>query len=119
MKTRINAAVVLLPFLLVIYLINSDETFRNLLQYGEETVNYLKKNGIVVPYTTGENVYSMQLEYTGTVFNAYYCVTEGWTKWDENSRINGEAQNAESVLAEVELPAEPENSGSSDGASNS
>lgn len=93
----------------IIYLVNSDVTLRNLLQYGEEAVNYLKKDGIVTPYTSGENVYVMDLRYTGNMFNAYYCTTEGWQTWTEDIMENGKKQNSESILSVIEDTEDTEN----------
>ncbi|MBQ8321925.1 MAG: hypothetical protein IJX92_06130 [Clostridia bacterium] len=63
----------------VIYEINTNETVRNLLQYGVENVNYsIDENGIVKP--NADKRYDMNLLYTGDIFKALY--SEGWTKED-------------------------------------
>ena len=80
----------------IIYLLNTDETFRNLLQYGNVSVNYRMNGDVVEPYTNGENVYKMDLNYTGNMFLGYYCETEGWVRWNADIVNNGKAQNAQS-----------------------
>ena len=83
----------------ILYLLNSDEYFRNLLQYGVEGVNYVKdSNGNIVPSVEGDGVYNMNMLYTGSAFLLYN--SEMWTK--EMNDI-GIAQNKESVVA---IPAE-------------
>ena len=84
----------------VIYLLNTNATLRNLLQYGNVSVNYLMNDGVVTPYVSGENVYKMDLRYTGNMFLGYYCETEGWVLWNEDIVNNGRAQNSESQLAQ-------------------
>lgn len=78
----------------VLYSINADKTFRNLLQYGVENTNYQMKNGVVVPLNGEGSEYNMNLKYTGDIFAAYYC--EGI--WTPEMKANGEAQNKEAVL---------------------
>lgn len=55
---------------------------RNLLQYGILGTNYLvdEESGDIIPFTDGNNVYSMNLNYTGDVFKAMFCEEIGWTK---------------------------------------
>lgn len=84
----------------IIYAINTDAKLRNLLQYGVENTNYKMVNGIVVPETDSDTVtYKMNLLYTGDVFMANYCETEGWVKWNSEIKANGKAQNEASVPA--------------------
>ena len=83
----------------ILYLLNSDKYFRNLLQYGVEGVNYVKdNNGNIVSSLEGDGVYNMNMLYTGSAFLLYN--SEMWTK--EMNDI-GLAQNKESVVA---IPAE-------------
>lgn len=79
----------------IIYAINTDVKLRNLLQYGEENKNYTMVDGLVVPATSGNNVYRMNIIYTGDVFKAYYCELYGW---NETAAENGVHQNDDSVL---------------------
>ena len=79
----------------ILYLLNSDTYFRNLLHYGVEGTNYIKdSNGNVVPLLDGEDSYNMNMLYTGSAFLLYN--SESWTK--EMNDI-GLAQNKESVVA--------------------
>ena len=86
----------------VIYALNTDTYFRNLLQYGVSTVNYRLVDATapdskkyVVRYTEGSNVYNMELLYTGDVFNAFFCEELGWTEVVKQSVA---LQNEDSVL---------------------
>lgn len=80
----------------IIYALNTDVDFRNLLQYGHKGTNYTydEEKDMVVSYTEGAGVYKMNLEYTGDVFKAYFCEQIGWTK---EVFLNGENQNKEAV----------------------
>ena len=80
----------------IIYALNTDVDFRNLLQYGHKGTNYTydEANDVIVSYTEGAGVYKMNLEYTGDVFKAYFCEQIGWTK---EVFLNGENQNKEAV----------------------
>ena len=100
----------------VVYSINVDSTVRNLLQYGVEYTNYtlveseteFNADGTPVKYVvpTEENVYKMNLLYTGNMFNAYYCESDVWTadgksgSWTYSLAVSGTNQNSESVIAE-------------------
>ena len=57
---------------------------RNLLQYGILGTNYLVNTADDVddidPFTTGNNVYSMNLAHTGDVFKASFSSKIGWTE---------------------------------------
>lgn len=80
----------------ILYNINTDTYLRNLLQYGVRGTNYtLDENGTVTRVSTGENVYYMNLLYTGDIFRAYYCDAFGWNKAAEE---NGKKQNDESLV---------------------
>lgn len=79
----------------IIYAINADQTVRNMLQYGVKGTNYeLDENGSVVRVDSGENVYHMNIFYTGDIFRALYCEDIGWTATEAE---NGRAQNRDSV----------------------
>ena len=80
----------------IIYLINTDKTLRNYLQYGIEITNYRVVDGVVVPHTTGDNVYSMNILHTGDVFNALYSKTDDYV-WTEEAKEYGLLQNKEAV----------------------
>lgn len=82
----------------VIYEINTNKYFRNLLQYGVQDINYTLSDDKVVTRNT-ENLYVMNLLYTGDVFNAYYCEDYNWTAKDRDNRFK---QNEESVVATAE-----------------
>ncbi len=83
----------------IIYAINTDETVRNLLQYGVENTNYKVVDGYAEPIFTD---YKMNIEYTGDVFKALYSNTEDWCVWTEIDATNGKLQNADSVVADSE-----------------
>ena len=76
----------------IIYLLNTDTYFRNLLQYGVEGVNYVKdQNGNIAPFIEGDGVYNMNMLHTGSSFMLYY--SEFWT---EEMKTVGLMQNKES-----------------------
>lgn len=79
----------------MIYAINTDAKLRNLLQYGEENKNYTIRDGVVVPVSSGNSVYRMNILYTGDVFMAYYCELYGW---NAEKMAHGILQNEDSVL---------------------
>lgn len=80
----------------IIYALNTDEYFRNLLQYGSSGTCYtLDEDGNVVSFTEGTGVYEMNLLYTGNVFIAYYCPAIGWTK---EVAEYGQPQNDQSIV---------------------
>ena len=78
----------------IIYAINSDETLRNLLQYGVRGTNYNVVDGDIVRVKDEDNTYTMNLLYTGNVFIAAYCSDYGWT---EAAKLSGIEQNKASV----------------------
>ena len=78
----------------IIYAINSDETLRNLLQYGVRGTNYNIVDGDVVRVKDQDNTYTMDLLYTGNKFIAAYCSEYGWTAAKKEYGI---AQNKDSV----------------------
>lgn len=87
----------------IVYAINTDTYLRNLLQYGVSGTNYtLDDNGTedtsddkIIRVNKGDNVYHMDLLYTGDLFKAYYCDELGW---NATVRKNGALQNGESVV---------------------
>ncbi len=80
----------------VIYALNADATFRNLLQYGSRgtTYNYDETTKTVTRVTEGDGVYRINLYYTGDIFKAYFCEEFAWNK---DAFENGEKQNVQSV----------------------
>ena len=85
----------------IIWALNTDEYFRNLLQYGVEHTNYSTYEVDGFKYISrfsdsDNNFYNMDLKYTGDIFAAYYCEELGWTHVNS---ANGEMQNKESVCA--------------------
>ncbi len=81
----------------IINAINADSELRNILQYGVRGTNYhLDNDGNVVRVSEGDNVYYMNLRYTGDTFKALYCPELGWTK---SAYDNGIKQNEEAVVA--------------------
>ncbi len=80
----------------VIYAINTDATLRNLLQYGVKGTNYNvnSETGDIVRVKDSENLYSMNLLYTGDIFKADYCSELLWTK---TVAENGAKQNKDAV----------------------
>lgn len=81
----------------VIYALNSDETFRNLLQYGSRgtTYNFDEETETATRVSEGDGVYKINLLYTGDIFKAYFCEEFGWNK---QALENGEKQNVQSVF---------------------
>ena len=75
----------------IIYAINMNSDFRNLLQYGIKDTNYSVTDNVVTRFGDTEDnryegkKYFMNLLYTGsvfkigTVYNALYCADENWT----------------------------------------
>ena len=84
----------------IVYRINSDVTLRNLLLYGVENIHYTKDNSTGVVTKMPTSTYKMRLEYTGNVFMAYPCTDTIWNgeAWTNVSKINGQLQNAESIV---------------------
>jgi hypothetical protein len=87
----------------IIYALNTDLQFRNLLQYGVLNNDYEfvdnEKAGIdsdAVYVSTKNTMYKMNILYTGDVFMAYYNVDY----WTEEMALAGKMQNSESVLAD-------------------
>ena len=84
----------------VIYALNTDVYFRNLIMYGVKGTNHsVDDNGSIVPYTDGPGVYNMNLLYTGDVFKANFCEV---MNWNSAAKLNGEEQNKQSVVADAE-----------------
>ena len=79
----------------IIYALNTQTELRNLLQYGVEGTNYVLDGGNVVRVDSGDNLYRMNLNYTGDVFLAKYCEAIGWTK---DAKENASKQNNEAVM---------------------
>ncbi len=88
----------------IIYAINTDVALRNYLQYGVEYTNYtVDANGVAHPETNGISVYQMNLLYTGDIFQAHYCDTDGWFEWTADDAIYGALQNKDaSFVKEAE-----------------
>ncbi len=83
----------------VIYAINTDSEFRNLLLYGKFGSNYSvdDNTGFIIPETEHESsIYNMDILYTGSVFNALYSEK---FNWNADAYADGKKQNLESVLA--------------------
>ncbi len=63
----------------IIYKINTDPYFRNLLQYGVEGLNFRKtiESGVTIatPIISEQATYSMSLKYTGDIYTSYHCDT--------------------------------------------
>ena len=86
----------------VIYALNTDVQFRNLLQYGVANINYDIVNNEVADIESDamyvspkdNTLYKMNILYTGDVFKAYYNL-EYWT---EDMAAIGKVQNSESVF---------------------
>jgi hypothetical protein len=92
----------------ILFELNSNQYFRNLIQYGVKETNYTIHDGNVERFLDGDNAYNMNLLYTGNLFAAYYCEELGWTK---DVATNGNNQNEESsVFVPEETPALPEGS---------
>lgn len=79
----------------IIYAINSDATIRNLLQYGVRGTNYNIVDGDIVRVTDADNVYHMNLLYTGNLFTAAFCSELGWTA---DKKDFGTKQNNASII---------------------
>ncbi len=78
----------------MIYAINNDLELRNLLQYGVRGANYVVEDGNIVRLKDNDNIYSMNLSYTGNVFNAEFCSE---LKWTQTAKENGLKQNKDST----------------------
>lgn len=63
----------------IIYAINMDSAFHNLLLYGIKDTNYQLKDGVVTRFDTENKKYYINILYAGNVFHALYCEAEGWT----------------------------------------
>lgn len=80
----------------IIYALNLDVEFRNLLQYGVLNTTYsMDENEVVTPFTSGSSVYNMNLNHTGDLFKAYYN-TNGWNATIAEAGLK---QNADSSVA--------------------
>jgi len=85
----------------IITYLNTNEEFRNLLQYGIENVNYTlssvtrEENGVDVEYyyavETENNTYRMDINKTGNVFLAYPASEESVFEWEYGKRQNLDA----------------------------
>ncbi len=90
----------------IIYNINMDEGLRNRLQYGVSGTNYevvydkdesgenIESTRRIVRSTSENNIYYMNLLYTGNVLKAYYCEELNWTEEVMNNTVN---QNLDAV----------------------
>ncbi len=74
----------------IIYNINLDVELRNLLQYGVAGSNYTMDQNAPVERNQETNRYFMNINYTGNIFNAFYCEEIGWTP---EAAANATAQN--------------------------
>ena len=63
----------------IIYAINMNSDFHNLLLYGIKDTNYQLKDGVVTRFDTENKKYYIHILYAGNVFHALYCEAEGWT----------------------------------------
>lgn len=82
----------------IIYALNTDVQFRNLLQYGVLNNDYEfdnSKESDAIYVKVKNTMYKMNILYTGDVFMAYY--NENWT---EEMALAGKMQNSESVLSD-------------------
>ena len=86
----------------MIYAINNDIELRNFLQYGVLGANFELVDGDVVRIKTDNNIYDMNLTYTGDAFKADNCSELGWT---DAKKGYGMLQNKDSKAA-VEVEAE-------------
>lgn len=86
----------------IITCLNTDQEFRNLLQYGVENVNYTlstltvtDENGVKTDYPyvveTENNLYKMDVNKTGNVFLAYPTSAETVFEWEYGKQQNLEA----------------------------
>ena len=87
----------------IIYALNTDVQFRNLLQYGVLNNDYEFVNNANAGidsdaiYVSAKNtMYKMNLLYTGDVFMAYYNLDS----WTEEMALAGKMQNSQSVLSD-------------------
>ena len=58
-------------------------------------------NGVAHPETTGISVYQMNLLYTGDIFQAHYCDTEGWFSWTADDATYGALQNKDASFVKA------------------
>lgn len=77
----------------IIFALNNDLEFRNLLQYGSVGSNYIIDNGDII-MKKDLNRYEMNILYTGDQFNAYYCSE---LLWNEAKKSYGVIQNLAAV----------------------
>ena len=85
----------------IIYALNTDVTFRNMLQYGVLNNHYayvdgsqmdkISQDSVYIAIKSG-SLYKMNIEYTGDVFKAYYTAD-----WTEQDAVNGKIQNSEAL----------------------
>ncbi len=98
-----------------IYALNTESSLRNLLQYGVEYTNYYLVDGVVNhDGIMADSVYKMNINYTGDVFLAYPCLTEGWTKLSKVDMENGLLQNKEAFIPAPAPEVDPDGAGSGD-----
>lgn len=75
----------------IIYALHNDVDLRNYLQYGINGTNYTHDtDGSLLLTDSEENIYRMNLIYTGDVFDAFFCEEIGWTA---EELANADAQN--------------------------
>lgn len=82
----------------IVYALHNDVELRNYLQYGVNGTNYtLDSDGSIVMVSSAENIYRMNILYTGDVFDAYFCNDER-VAWTAEEKLNAEAQNKEALV---------------------
>ena len=91
----------------IIYALNNDAQFKNMLQYGYVGTNYRfiknekNENTNYIRLEKGaEVVYQMNPIYTGNIFNSYYCEELGWneTVYDNIIKQNADAKTPSQKL---------------------
>ena len=94
----------------IIYALNNDVQFRNMLQYGYVGTNYnfvkdeKHQNTNYITLKDNENVYyNMNLALTGNPYIAYYCEQQGWTALEHDNVLK---QNAASYTLDEKITEE-------------
>lgn len=89
----------------IIYEINTSTELRNLLQYGKTNTNCkFDKDTNTVSYDgiADNDIYNMNINYTGDVFMAYYCERDEACFWNKEMAQYGEIQNKDAVFSPEE-----------------
>ncbi len=86
----------------IIYALNTDVTFKNMLQYGYVGTNYKlikdsknENTGYIELYKGDDVKYLMNPIYTGNMYISYYCESFNWTETIHDNILK---QNGESIL---------------------